>query len=105
MFDVLHTVINSVYVQTVPSEQATPALTDSFSRGHDPFVHACKAWPLTIVGRTSLSVSLSLSSHHEGVNTFDEFTRMIVRRGEVSQGCDADIPMLNHLCSYVSFAK
>ena len=32
-----------------------------FSRGHDPFAHACKARPLTIVGWTSLSVSLSLS--------------------------------------------
>ena len=61
MFDVLLTVINSVYVQTFPTEQATPAFTDSFSRGHDPFAHACKARPLTIVGRTSLSVSLSLS--------------------------------------------
>ena len=30
-----------------------------FSGGHDPFAHACKARPLTIVGWTSLSVSLS----------------------------------------------
>ena len=49
-------------VQTLPTAQVTPALTDSFSRGHDPFAHACKARPLTIVGWTSLSVSLSLSS-------------------------------------------
>ena len=47
--------------QTLPTAQVTPALTDSFSRGHDPFAHACKARPLTIVGWTSLSVSLSLS--------------------------------------------
>ena len=36
----------------------------SFSRGHDPFAHAChacKARPLSIVGWTALSVSLSLS--------------------------------------------
>ena len=33
-----------------------------FSRGHDPFAHACEARPLTIVGWISLSVSLSLSS-------------------------------------------
>merc|ERR1712136_702948 len=59
-FDVLHTVINSVYVQTLPTEQATLVVTDFFSRGHDPFAHACKARPLTIVGRTSVSVSLSL---------------------------------------------
>ena len=34
-----------------------------FSWGHDPFTHACKARPLTDVGWTSLSVSLSLSLH------------------------------------------
>ena len=28
VFDALHTVINSVHVQTLPTEQATPALTD-----------------------------------------------------------------------------
>ena len=27
-----------------------------FSRGYDPYTHACKARPLTSVGRTSLSV-------------------------------------------------
>ena len=46
----IHTVINSVYVETLPTEQATPALTDSFSRGHDPFALACKARSLTSVG-------------------------------------------------------
>ena len=61
VFDVLHTVINSVYVQTLPTEQATTALTDFVPRGHYPFAHACKARPLPIVGWTSLSVS-SLSS-------------------------------------------
>ena len=65
MFDVLHTVINSVYVQTFPTEQATSALTDFFSPVHDPFAHACEAGALTIVGRTSLSVSLSLSLPHD----------------------------------------
>ena len=60
-FDVLLTVIYSVLVQALPTEQATPALTDSFSQGHDPFAHACKARPLTIVGRPFLSVSLTLS--------------------------------------------
>ena len=48
-------------VHTLPTAQVPSALTDSFSRGHDPFAHACKARPLTIVGWTSLSVSLSLS--------------------------------------------
>ena len=52
---------NCVQVQTLPKEQATPALTDSFSRGYDPYTHACKARPPTIVGRTSLSVIVSLS--------------------------------------------
>ena len=58
MFDVLHTVINSVRVQTLP----TSVLTDFFSRGHDPFAHACEARPLTIVGRTSLNVSVSVAA-------------------------------------------
>ena len=48
-------------VLTLPTAQATPALTETFSRGHDPFTRACKARPLTIVGWTSLSVSLSFS--------------------------------------------
>ena len=55
------TVIYSVLVQTLPTEQATPALTDSFSQGHDPSAHACKARPLTFVGWPSLSVSMSMS--------------------------------------------
>ena len=61
VFDVLHTVINSVQVHTLSTAQVASALTDFFSRGLDPFAHACKARPLTIVGWTSLSVSLSLS--------------------------------------------
>ena len=56
LFDVLHTVINSVYVQNLSTEQATLVVTDSFSWGYDPYTHACKARPLTTVGRTSLSV-------------------------------------------------
>ena len=45
-----------VQVQTLPTEEAAPALTDSFSLGYDPYTHACKARPPTTVGRTSLSV-------------------------------------------------
>ena len=30
MFDVLHTVVNSVYVQTLPTEQAISVVTDFF---------------------------------------------------------------------------
>ena len=41
MSDVLHTVINSVYVQTLPTEQPTSVVT-FFSRRHDPFTHACQ---------------------------------------------------------------
>ena len=51
-----HCHFNRVQVQTLPTEQAAPVLTDSFSRGYDPYTHACKARPLTTVGRTSLSV-------------------------------------------------
>ena len=38
----------------LPTEQAAPGLTD-FSRCCDPYTQACKARPLTTVGRTSLS--------------------------------------------------
>ena len=49
-----HCHFNRVQVQALPTEQAAPVLTDSFSRGYDPYTHACKARPLTTVGRTSL---------------------------------------------------
>ena len=55
MFDVLHTVINSVYVQNLPTEQAN-SCHRFFSRCYDPYTHGCKARPLTTVGRTSWSV-------------------------------------------------
>ena len=51
-----------VQVQTLPTAQATPALTDSFSRGHDHYTHACEARPLTTVGWTSSSVIVIVSS-------------------------------------------
>ena len=54
--DVVHTVTNCVQVQILPSAQATPALTDFFSRCRDPHTHACKARPQTTVGWTSLNV-------------------------------------------------
>ena len=54
--DLLHCHLNRVQVQTLPTEQAAPVRTDSFSQGYDPYTHACEVRPLTIVGRTSLSV-------------------------------------------------
>ena len=39
-------------MQILPTAQATPGLTDSFSRGYDPYTHR----PLTTVGWSSLSV-------------------------------------------------
>ena len=45
----LHTVVNSVSV-THLAKSARHALTDFFSRGYDPFTHACKARPLTDLG-------------------------------------------------------
>ena len=51
-----HCHFNRVQVQALPTEQAAPVLTDSLSQGYDPYTHACKARPLTTVGRTSLSV-------------------------------------------------
>ena len=53
--DALHTVA-CVQVQTLPTAQDTPVLTDSLSRGNDPYTHACKARPLSTDGWTSLSV-------------------------------------------------
>ena len=57
-----HCHFNRVQVQTLPTEQAAPVLTDSFSPGYDPYTHACKARPLTTVGRTSLSVIITIIS-------------------------------------------
>ena len=51
MFDVLHTVLNSGLVHTLPIEQASSVQQILFSRGDDPYIHACKARPsLTDVG-------------------------------------------------------
>ena len=36
----------------------TPVLTDSFSRGYDPYTHACRARPLSTDGWTSLRVTV-----------------------------------------------
>ena len=52
MFDVLHTVINSVYVQ-LANRASHLSCNRCFSWGYDPYTHACKARPLTSVGRTS----------------------------------------------------
>ena len=41
-------------MQNLPTAQASPALTDSFSWGHDPSAHACKARSLHIVPLTPL---------------------------------------------------
>ena len=58
-------------------------LTDSFSRGYDPFTHVCEARPLTVVGWTSLSVSLSLSLSLSSVACVEfgvlVFTEMVIR--------------------------
>ena len=58
-----HCHFNRVQVQTLPTEQDAPVSTDSFSRGYDPDTHACKAGPLTTVGRTSLSVIIIITRH------------------------------------------
>ena len=55
-----HCHFNRVQVLALSTEQAAPVLTDSFSRGHDPFTHACKARPLTDVDWTFLSVIVIL---------------------------------------------
>ena len=62
-FDLCDCTLSSTVSQlhTLPRVQGTTASTDSFSRGHDPFTHACKARPLTDVGWPSLTVSLWLS--------------------------------------------
>ena len=56
-----HCHFNRVQVQALPTEQAAPALTDSFSRDYDPYTHACKSRPPTTVGRTSLSVIIIIT--------------------------------------------
>ena len=66
-------------VHTLPTEQATPALTDSFSRGHDPSAHACKARPLTVVGWTSLSVNVNVIELKQRVATV---ASVFLRKGD-----------------------
>ena len=79
MFDVLHTVINSVFVQNLPTEQATSVATD-FSRGYDPYTHACKARPPTIVGRPFLSVIIiSWESMHDILRNINESLFLVER--------------------------
>ena len=75
MFDVLHTVINSVYMKNLPTKQATSVVTDSFSWGYDPFTHACKARPLTTVGRTSFECH----HHHHHQLHFDNMLEAVPR--------------------------
>ena len=43
-------------MQTLPTARDTLVLTDSFSRGYDPYTHVCRARPLSTDGWTSLSV-------------------------------------------------
>ena len=57
----LHTVPNSGFVHTLPTEQVSSPQQIFFLRGHDPYTLACKARPSFDGCRTSLSVSLSLS--------------------------------------------
>ena len=71
----MYCTLSSTVCTCKPCQQSKPQqpLQTLFSRGHDPFAHACKARPLTIVGRTSLSVSLSLSAlgnRHDAVLVF-----------------------------------
>ena len=63
-----HCHFNRVQVRALPTEQAAPVLTDSFSRGYDPYTHACKARPLTTVGRTSLRCHHLVHRVGPGVN-------------------------------------
>ena len=48
-------------MQTLSTEQAAPALTDSSWRWHDPSAHLCKVRPPTFVGWTSLSVNVHVN--------------------------------------------
>ena len=61
--DVLHTVLNSGLVRSLPKVQTSSVQQILFSRGHDPYTHACKARPpLTDVGLLGVSLSLSLNA-------------------------------------------
>ena len=56
MFDVLHTVVNKCVRANLAKRASHISCNSFFSRGYDPYTHACKASPLPTVGRTSLSV-------------------------------------------------
>ena len=71
-------------VQTLPTAQVTPALTDFFSWGYDPYTHACKARPPTTVGWTSLSVIvivLVVTTPRTGGNDVWESAGHVARMG------------------------
>ena len=93
--DVLHTVVHSVQVPTLPTVQATPVLTESFSRGHDLHAHACEARPQTTVGWTSLSLCCHcplnilqeccrIPTHFDEMKTTSENNHSAVRAPTVS---------------------
>ena len=68
-----HCHFNCVQVQTLPTEQAAPVLTDSFSRDYNPYTHACKARPLTTVGRTSLSAIIIITWEDSARDLVEKF--------------------------------
>ena len=101
---------NCAQVQTLPTEQATPALTDSFSRGYGPSAHACKARPLTYVGWTSLSVSMSINVPAEwtGISVFPSTGSLNNMSANVVSVCLARTgfsqqPIERSRCRYHSF--
>ena len=81
---IAHCQFNRVQVQALPTEQAAPVLTDSFSRGYDLYTHACKA-----VGRTSLSVIIIMESNGaRGLQTVSGYgTRRAAKREYLKGNC------------------
>ena len=82
-----HCHFNRAQVLALPTEQAAPVLT-YFSRGYDPYTHACNARPLKTVGRTSLSVIIIINQSHpvsSGRSSPDGLSSMthLIRRPDI----------------------
>ena len=78
--DALHTVLNSLYMHTLPKSSKK----DSFSWGHDPCTLACKARPSFDGCGTSLSVSFSSLSTSRTLLDDDERKNMTRKTFEIS---------------------
>ena len=74
----MYRTLSSTVCTCKPCQQSKPHQCNRFfSRGHDPFTQASKARPLAVVGRTSLSVSLSFNTLWRAFQLFGDGVFMV----------------------------